>query len=130
VIHIGTVVQQPDFGWSYFDTLARNGAIAGKGNGAVIESVARGEKAYGIIIEYMAYNAKAKGSPVDFVFPEEGVSAITQPVAVLNTSRNVEAAKAFLAWQLSEEAQRQSASQGYFPVFPNVASPPGYPPVR
>jgi iron(III) transport system substrate-binding protein len=129
VIHIGTMVQQPEFGWAYFETLAKNGAIAGKGNGAVIEAVARGEKAYGIIIEYMAFNAKNKGSPVDFVFPQEGVSVITQPVAVLKTSRNVEAAKAFVAWQLSEEAQRQSVAQGYFPIFADVAPPKGYPPV-
>jgi iron(III) transport system substrate-binding protein len=109
--------------------LAKNGAIAAKGNGAVLESVARGEKAYGIIIEYMAFNAKAKGSPVDFIFPQEGVSAITQPVAVLKTSRNIEAAKAFVNWQLSEDAQNQSVSQGYFPVFSEIASPAGYPPV-
>ena len=129
VIHIGTMVQQPEFGWSYFETLARNGAIAGKGNGAVIEAVARGEKAYGIIIEYMAFNAKNKGSPVDFVFPTEGVTAITQPVAILKSSRNIDAAKAFLAWQLSEEAQRQSVSQGYFPIFADVPPPKGYPAV-
>jgi iron(III) transport system substrate-binding protein len=129
VIHLGTMVQQPAFGWRYFETLAGNGAIAGKGNGAVIESVARGEKAYGVIIEYMAFNAKAKGSPVDFIFPQEGVSAITQPVAVLKSSGNVEAAKAFVAWQLSEDAQRQSVSQGYFPVFAGVPGPAGYPPV-
>jgi iron(III) transport system substrate-binding protein len=129
VIHIGTMVQQPEFGWTYFETLAKNGTIAGKGNGAVIEAVARGEKAYGIIIEYMAFNAKNKGSPVDFVFPQEGVSAITQPVAVLKTSRNVEAAKAFVAWQLSREAQEQSVAQGYFPVFADVAPPKGYPPL-
>jgi iron(III) transport system substrate-binding protein len=129
VIHIGTMVQQLDFGWGYFETLAKGGAIAGRGNGAVIEAVARGEKAYGIIIEYMAFNAKAKGSPVDFVFPREGVSAISQPVAVLKTSRNAEAAKAFVAWQLSEEAQRQSVEQGYFPIFADMAPPKGYPPV-
>jgi iron(III) transport system substrate-binding protein len=129
VIHVGTIVQQWNFGWSYFETLAKNGAIAAKGNGAVLESVARGEKAYGIIIEYMAFNAKAKGSPVDFIFPQEGVSAITQPVAVLKTSRNIEAAKAFVNWQLSEDAQNQSVSQGYFPVFSEIASPAGYPPV-
>jgi len=129
VIHLGTMVQQPDFGWRYFETLAKNDAIAGRGNGAIIEAVARGEKAFGIIIEYMAFNAKEKGSPVDFVFPQEGVSAITQPVAVLKTSRNVEAAKAFVDWQLSEEAQRQSVAQGYFPIFADVAPPKGYPPV-
>jgi iron(III) transport system substrate-binding protein len=129
VIHIGTMVQQPEFGWRYFETLAKNGTIAGKGNGAVIESVARGEKAYGVIIEYMAFNAKAKGSPVDFIFPREGVSAISQPVAILKTTRNAEAAKAFVAWQLSEEAQRQSVAQGYFPIFADMAPPKGYPPV-
>jgi len=129
VIHVGTMVQQGEFGWGYFETLARSGAIAGRGNGAVIEAVARGEKAYGVIIEYMAFNAKAKGSPVDFIFPQEGVSAISQPVAVLKTSRNAEAAKAFVDWQLSEEAQRQSVEQGYFPIFAEVLPPKGYPPV-
>jgi iron(III) transport system substrate-binding protein len=129
VIHVGAMVQQGGFGWGYFETLARNGAIAGRGNGAVIEAVARGEKGYGIIIDYMAFNAKAKGSPVDFVFPQEGVSAISQPVAILKTSRNPEAAKAFVAWQLSEEAQRQSVAQGYFPIFPDVPPPKGHPPV-
>src|SRR5215467_9532813 len=129
VIHIGTMVQQSEFGWRYLETLAKSGAIAARGNGAVIEAVARGEKAYGVIIEYMAFNAKAKGSPVDFVFPEEGVSAITQPVAILKASRNVEAAKAFVAWQLSVEAQLQSVAQGYFPIFPDIVPPKGYPPV-
>ena len=98
-----------------------------KGGGGVIEGVARGEKVYGIIIEYMAFNAKAKGSPVNFAFPQEGVSAITQPVAILKTSKNVNAAKAFVAWQMTEEAQRQSVSQGYFPIFDSVPPPKGYP---
>src|SRR5215510_9423481 len=129
VIHIGSMVQQGEFGWRYFETLAKSGAIAARGNGAVIEAVARGEKAYGVIIEYMAFNAKAKGSPVDFVFPEEGVSAITQPVAILKASRNIEAAKAFVDWQLSVEAQLQSVAQGYFPIFPDIVPPKGYPPV-
>jgi iron(III) transport system substrate-binding protein len=129
VIHVGTMVQQPEFGWDYYETLAENGAIAGQGNGSVIEAVARGEKAYGIIIEYMAFNAKKDGSPVDFVFPEEGVSAISQPVAVLKSSDNPEAAKAFVDWQLSQRAQEQSVGQGYFPIFDSVTPPEGYPAV-
>lgn len=129
VIHVGTFAQQKEFGWPYFEKLARGGAIAAKGNGAVIEAVARGEKAYGVIIEYMAFGAQWKGSPVSFVFPREGVTAITQPVAILKTARNVEAARAFVDWQLSEEAQHQSVSQGYFPIFDGVAAPKGYPQV-
>jgi len=126
-IHIGTIVQQPLFGWKYYETLAKQGAVAGQGNGTVIEAVARGEKAYGIIIEYMALNAKAKGSPVEFVFPREGVSLITQPVAILKTTKNLPAAKAFVDWQLSEVAQAQSVKQGYYPVLPNLTPPAGYP---
>jgi iron(III) transport system substrate-binding protein len=126
-IHVGTMVQKPDFGWKYYETLAGGGAIAGKGNGSVVDAVAKGEKAYGIIIEYMALNAKTKGSPVNFVFPKEGVSVITQPVAILKTAKNLPAAKAFVDWQLSEEAQIGSVAQGYFPVTTGMKPPAGYP---
>lgn len=127
VIHVGTMTQQPEFGWDWYEALERNGAVAGQGNGTVIEAVARGEKAYGVIIEYMALNAKKKGSPVDFVFPEEGVSVITQPVAILKDSDAIEAAKVFVDWQLSKAAQEQSVAQGYFPILAGVAQPDGYP---
>lgn len=127
VIHVGTMVQQPQFGWGWYEALAENGAVAGQGNGTVIEAVARGEKAYGILIEYMALNAKTDGSPVDFVFPEEGVSSITQPVAILSSSDNVEAAKVFVDWQLGQAAQEQSVEQGYFPILEGVPQPEGYP---
>ncbi|WP_220495000.1 ABC transporter substrate-binding protein [Paracoccus sp. MC1854] len=126
-IHVGTMVQQPEFGWGYYEALADAGAVAGQGNGTVIEAVARGEKAYGIIIEYMAMNAKKDGSPVDFVWPDQGVSSITQPVAILKDSDNVEAARAFVDWQLSRAAQEQSVTQGYFPIIAGVAPPEGYP---
>ncbi|MGV3651199.1 MAG: ABC transporter substrate-binding protein [Devosia sp.] len=129
VIHVGTMVQQPAFGWDFYETLADNGAIAGQGNGTVVEAVSRGEKPYGIIIEYMALNAKKAGSPVDFVFPAEGVSSITQPVAILQGSDNIEAAKVFVDWQLSRTAQEQSVEQGYFPILDGVNPPEGYPAV-
>lgn len=129
VIHVGTMAQQPEFGWEWYETLADNGAVAGQGNGTVIEAVARGEKAYGIIIEYMALNAKAAGSPVDFVFPSEGVSSITQPVAIIEGTDNLEAAKVFVDWQLGRAAQEQSVAQGYFPILDGVAPPAGYPEV-
>lgn len=127
VIHVGTMVQQDQFGWDYYEALAANGAIAGQGNGTVVEAVARGEKPYGIIIEYMALNAKAAGSPVDFIFPREGVTSITQPIAILEGSNNLEAAKVFVNWQLSQAAQLQSVEQGYFPIFAGVEPPAGYP---
>ena len=126
-IHVGTMVQQPEFGWAYFETLAENGAVAGQGNGTVLEAVARGEKAYGVLVEYMAMNAKAQSSPVDFVFPSEGVTAVTQPVAILAGTDVPDAAKAFVDWQLGRAAQEQSVAQGYFPLMGDMAAPEGYP---
>jgi iron(III) transport system substrate-binding protein len=128
-IHVGTMTALPEYGWAYFEQLAKGGALSVRANGAVVEAVARGERAYGMLIDYMAFNAKKAGSPVDFVFPEDGVTIITQPVAILKTSKNVEAAKAFVNWQMTDEAQKQSVSQGYYPVFADIAPPKGYPPL-
>lgn len=128
-IHVATMVEQPEFGWDYYETLAENGAVAGRGNGSVVEAVARGEMAYGIIIDYMAFNARNEGSPVDFVFPAEGVTAITQPVGIVQGTDNLEAAKAFLDFQLSREAQAQSVAQGYLPLLEGIEAPDYFPSV-
>jgi iron(III) transport system substrate-binding protein len=55
------------------------------------------------------------------------VSSITQPVAILSDSDNVEAAKVFVDWQLGQAAQEQSVEQVYFPILEGVAQPEGYP---
>ena len=57
---------------------------------------------YGVIVDYLPIRESAKGSPVTFVFPKEGVSAVTEPVAILKTAKNVEAAKAFVDFLLSD----------------------------
>ncbi len=126
VIHVGTLTEQPEFGWAYYEKLAKNGAVAGKGNGSVRNAVARGQKAYGIIIDYMAIGAKKKGSPVDFVFPKEGVTSINQPVAILKSAKNVEDARKFIDFQLSKDAQLQSVSQNYIPLMKSIKAPEAY----
>jgi iron(III) transport system substrate-binding protein len=127
-IHIAALTGDPDFGWGYFEELAANGVVPQGGNGAVFKAVAQGEKLYGIVIDYLPIREAAKGSPVTFVFPEEGVSAVTEPVAILSTTSNPEAAKAFVDFLLSKEGQELAASQGYLPAHPEVAPPPGFPP--
>lgn len=126
VNHVGILTQQKGFGWKYYEKLAKNGAIAGKGNGSVRNSVSRGEKAYGIIIDYMAFDAKKKGAPVDFVFPSEGVTSINQPIAILKTAKNIKAAKKFVDFQLSKEAQLQAVAQNYIPILKGVNPPKEY----
>jgi iron(III) transport system substrate-binding protein len=128
LIHMATLSDEHVFGAGYFADLARNGATAARGNGAVLSAVAGGQRMYGIVVEFMALNAKQKGSPVDFVFPEEGVTAVTEPAAVLQTAKNPDAAKAFIDFILSKDGQELAARQGFYPTRKDIAPPAGFPP--
>ncbi len=128
-IHMGAITRTTGLGWDYYEKLAANNTIPVKGNGAVLRAVSGGEKVYGIVVEFIVIRSKAKGAPIDFVFPEEGVSAVTEPIAILRTNKNPEAAKAFVDFILSEQGQRLAVSQGYLPAHPGVGSPPGFPDV-
>ena len=102
-------------------------AVAVRGNGAVVTAVANGEKAYGVLVDFMAFNAKAKGSPIDFVFPTEGNPAVTEPVAILKTTQNAAAARAFVDFILSDEGQKLAVAMGYIPAKTGVGMPAWYP---
>jgi iron(III) transport system substrate-binding protein len=126
-IMLGTMTERPDLGWSYFEKLKAGDAVAVRGNGAVVTAVANGEKAYGVLVDFMAFNAKAKGSPIDFVFPAEGNPAVTEPVAILKTAPNPAAAKAFVDFILSDEGQKLAVAMGYIPARASVGMPSWYP---
>jgi iron(III) transport system substrate-binding protein len=126
-IHMGAVVSAPGLGWSYFEALQRNGAQAARGNPAVLEAVAGGQKLYGVIVDFMAIRARERGSPIEFVFPKEGVTFVTEPVAILRTARNPDAARAFVDFLLGTEGQAMAASQGMLPARGDVKPPAGFP---
>jgi len=128
LIHAATLTGNLDGGWKYYEELKDNDAMAGGGNGDVLKQVAGGQKLYGIIVDYMPIREKAKGAPVEFVFPKEGVSAVTEPVAILKGTKNPEAARAFVDFLLSKEGQELALKQGYIAAHPAVALPVGYPP--
>jgi iron(III) transport system substrate-binding protein len=127
MIHTVTLTGNLANGWDFYGELAKNGAQAAGGNGDVLKAVAGGDKLFGMIVDYMPIREKAKGAPVEFVFPKEGVSAVTEPVAILSTAKNADAAKAFVDFVLSEEGQKLAASQGYIPARNGVDLPAGYP---
>ncbi|PPJ46231.1 Fe(3+) ABC transporter substrate-binding protein [Rhizobium sp. KAs_5_22] len=127
LIHAQTLAGVSSLGWDYYKALQANGAIAAGGNGAVLKSVASGEKAYGVVVDYMPIREKAKGAPVEFVFPEEGVSAVTEPVAILSTTKNAEAAKKFVDYVLSEKGQEGFLKLGYIPARNGMPVPEGFP---
>lgn len=127
LIHTVTLTRNLGPGWGYYEQLQTNAALAAGGNGDILRQVATGEKLYGMIVDFMPIREKAKGAPVEFVAPSEGVSAVTEPVAILSTTKNPEAAKAFVDFLLSRDGQELARRQGYIPAHPAVAPPEGFP---
>lgn len=123
--NLGVFTRQNDFGWDFFNRLKENGMAVTKGNGAVLKSVASGEKSYGIVVDYLVLRAKKEGSPVEFIYPKEGVPVITEPIGIMKDTKNEEAAKAFVDFVLSEEGQKLAAELGYTPIRKGVNAPEG-----
>ncbi|RMX08619.1 extracellular solute-binding protein [Corticibacter populi] len=126
LIHLQTLVNLPQFGWPYYEALKANGAQVQGGNGGVLKAVATGTKPYGVLADYLAIREKAKGAPVEFVFPTEGVSVVTEPVAILKGSAQP-AARKLVDFLLSETGQQLVFEQGYLPARQDAPVPAGFP---
>ncbi|MEM8753145.1 MAG: ABC transporter substrate-binding protein [Pseudomonadota bacterium] len=127
-IHMAAITSDEDLGWDLYEGLAEQGANPQGGNGGTYKAVAGGEKLYGFVVDFLPIREKLKGAPVEFVFPEEGVSAVTEPVAILSTAKNPDAAKAFVDFLISAEGQQLAADMGYLPAHPAIEPPEGFPP--
>ncbi|WP_417256279.1 ABC transporter substrate-binding protein [Celeribacter halophilus] len=127
LIHLATLTGDESLGWDYYENLAANDARAQGGNGGTFKAVASGEKPYGMVVDFLAIRNKADGSPVDFVFPEEGVSYVTEPVAILSTVKNVDGAQKFVDFLISQEGQDLVLDMGYIPARNGMGVPEGFP---
>ncbi|MBN8186262.1 MAG: ABC transporter substrate-binding protein [Rhodobacteraceae bacterium] len=114
-------------GWEFYEGLNDLDIVPEGGNGPATKAVASGMAKYAIIVDSNALNAKAAGSPVDYIVPEDGVSFITEPAAIMSTTEHADEARLFIDFLLSEDGQKLAASQGYLPILPGVAGPEGYP---
>ena len=127
LIHLATLTSDDSLGWDYYEGLAANEARAQGGNGGTFKAVASGEKPYGMVVDFLAIRNKADGSPVEFVFPEEGVSYVTEPVAILSSAKNVAGAEKFVDFLLSKDGQDLVLDMGYIPARDGMGVPAGFP---
>jgi iron(III) transport system substrate-binding protein len=123
--NVGVMTRTDGFGWDFFKKLKENEISVVKGNGAVLKEVATGAKSYAMVVDYLVPREKKKGSPVELVYPTEGVPVITEPIGILNNTANEKAAQALVDFVLSEEGQKISAEIGYTPIREGVKAPEG-----
>lgn len=86
-------------------------------NQEALDPVITGAK--GIVVaavDYMTYKAKAKGEPIDIVYPTEGTVISPRPAAILKSTQHEQNAKAFIDYLLSDDAQKLVADASLLPA--------------
>jgi iron(III) transport system substrate-binding protein len=124
---VTTLANNPNFGWDFYRKFKANDCKVVKGNGAVARSVATGEYYVGITIDFMARDLIAKGSPVAYVYQQEGTVYIPTPMGIVSKTKNLELAKAFLNFVLGVDGQKILIKNGYVPLNKTVPLPQGLP---
>lgn len=123
-----SVFVQSKYGDGFFEQLRERGAVVAGGNAAVLQKVESGEADAGVLLLENALAAQARGSPIEFVWPEDGAVMIPGPVAIFKTTPNPVAAKALVDVLLSPEGQRIIVEKGdMHAVDPRLAGPRGQP---
>ncbi|MDR3073172.1 MAG: ABC transporter substrate-binding protein [Deltaproteobacteria bacterium] len=114
---ISLLVKQ--FGWEFIEKMAANKAKIGKGAGQVVDDTASGELAGCIGVDYITLDKMEKGASLAYVFPNE-ILVVPSPVAIIKGTPNLPAAKKFVDFLLSKDAQEIIASEGTLPVRNDV----------
>ena len=113
------------FGDDYFVRLHNNGTRRGKGAGQVVDDTASGELAACLGVDYITAAKIDKGAHLQLVYPPE-LLMVPSPVAIFKGSSKTDAAKKFVDYLLSAEAQQKVANAGTVPVRTDVDLPEKY----
>ncbi|MBO4409617.1 MAG: extracellular solute-binding protein [Spirochaetales bacterium] len=86
-------------------------------------AVERGEFWFTLTGEKNVATAMAKGSPVNYLYPEEGTGRRVEGAGIIKNGKNLEAAKLFMDWLTSTDGAETLRSLGRRSVSSAVAGP-------
>ena len=119
------------YGWEYFDQLKANGIRVEEGNSAIQNKLLTGEYACAMILEENILKlAGTKKEPLKVIYPEDGVVSVPSPIAIFNTTKNPDAAKALVDWWLSKEGQTAVVQGWMHSVRGDIEPPKGAPALK
>lgn len=116
---------EKQFGWDYIVRLHDNGATKSKGSGRVIDDTADGVLNACLGVDYITAGKIDKGSPLKMIYPKELIM-VPSPVAIFKDADHMDAAKKFVDYLVSQEAQQMVANAGTVPVRRDVNTPEKY----
>lgn len=91
-------------GWDYMDKLHENVAVYTHSGSKPCVMAGAGEFPVGISFEYRANTVRAKGAPIDVVFPSEGLGWDIEAIAIVKETPRMDAAKKLADWASTREA--------------------------
>ena len=91
-------------GWKYMDALHENIAQYTHSGSKPCNMASAGEFVAGISFEYRGYANKAKGAPIELVFPKEGLGWDLEGFAIYKGTKKLEAARKLADWASSKDA--------------------------
>ena len=110
-------------GWEYMDKLHENIAMYTHSGSKPCNQAAAGEFVIGISFEYRANSNKAKGAPIDLVFPKEGLGWDLEAFATHKGTKKLAAAKKLADWASSKNAMILYGKNFAITAQPGVAEP-------
>ena len=116
---------EKQFGWDYIVRLHDNGATKSKGSGRVVDDTADGVLNACLGVDYITAGKIDKGAPLQMIYPHE-LLMVPSPVAIFKDAAHKDAAKKFVDYLVSQEAQQMVAEAGTVPVRKDVTMPERY----
>ena len=110
-------------GWKYMDALHENIAQYTHSGSKPCNMAAAGEYVVGISFEYRANSNKAKGAPIDLVFPKEGLGWDLEAFGIMKGTKKLEAAQKLADWASSKDAMQLYGKNFAITAQPGVAAP-------
>jgi iron(III) transport system substrate-binding protein len=121
-----SVFMDQALGATWASQLRANGARVAGGNAAVLQKLEGNEAKVGVLLLENALAAKAKGSPIEVTWPDDGAVVVPGYEGIFATTRNPEAAKALVDLLSSEQGQVIIVERGdMHGVDPRLAGPRG-----
>jgi len=107
-------------GWKYMDQLHENVAQYTHSGSKPCRQSGAGEFVVGISFDFRGNDVKAKGAPVELVFPKEGLGWDIEGSAIVKTTKKMDAAKKLIDWTATREANEAFAKNFAIVAHPDV----------
>jgi iron(III) transport system substrate-binding protein len=104
-------------------TLKANGTVVYAANAQALNPVMQGAKAavFGGV-DYISLGARKNGEAIDVIYPASGTVVEARPAMILKSAHNVDAAKRFIDYLLSDEGQKLAAADFLLPGRTDIAA--------